>query len=47
MPKERNGLNDQILSHWLPMGKSSHAVRAGRPGSGGGGRGTGDDRMKM
>ena len=24
-----NGLNDRVLSHWFPMGKSSH-TRAGR-----------------
>ena len=25
MPKEPNGLSDQVLSHWFPTGKSSHA----------------------
>ena len=25
MPKELDGLSDQVLSHWFPTGKSSHA----------------------
>ena len=24
MPKELNGLSDQVLSHWFPTRKSSH-----------------------
>ena len=48
MPKELNGLSDRVLSHWSPMGKSSHVGRhARRPDSEGGVGGVGPSQMKM
>ena len=43
MPKELNGYNDQVSSHWFPMGKSTHACA----GSEGGVGGVGPNEMKM
>ena len=39
MRKELNGLGDQALSHWFPMGKGPPQVWAWRLGSEGGVRG--------
>ena len=32
MLKELNDLSDQVLSHWFPTGKSSHACAGRRNG---------------
>ena len=34
MPKELNGLSDQVLSHWFPTGKSSHTCADNEGGMG-------------
>ena len=43
MPKELNGLSDQVLSHWFPKGKSFHPDASSEGGMGM----TGPNQMKM
>jgi hypothetical protein len=47
MPKELNDLSDQLLSHWFPTAKNSHASAAGRPSNARDMGETGPNQMKM